>query len=150
MMVPSNDAGTDSAHPLQLFDSSGNFLGAKTITVFGSDILDAGTEANTESHSDTAFFGQTVAGTGTHPDPAGSNIHKHPDYIPNGPILTGSTVFLGNTYTFQNADFTQPGYQIAQINISLAPTVPEPSTLATLGLGAAALFGFRRFQRHRA
>ncbi len=151
MIVPSNDAffGTDSAHPLQLFDSSGNFLGPRSITVFGSDILDAGTEANTESQSDTAFFGQTVAGTGTHPDPAGSTIHKHPGYIPNGPILTGSTTFLGTTYTFQNANFTQAGYQIAQVNISLVQAVPEPATFATLGLGAFALLCFRKFQRKR-
>ncbi len=152
MIVPSNDAffGTDSAHPIQLFDSGGNFLGPKTIIFFGSDILDAGTEANTESRSDTAFFGQTVAGTGTHPDPSGSTIHKHPGYIPNGPILTGSTSFLGNTYTFQNADFTQPGYRIAQVNINLAPSVPEPGTFATVGLVAVALLGFRKFHWNRA
>jgi hypothetical protein len=117
------------------------------ITVFGSDILDAGTEANTESRSDTAFFGQAVPGTGIHPDPVSSFIRKRPGYIPNGPILSGGTVFLGNTYTFQNADFTQPGYRVAQVSIQVLP-IREPGTLSMLLLGTGIALSLRKFRRN--
>lgn len=98
MLVPSNDAffGTDSAHPIRLYDLSGRFNGGKgpiRIRFSRKDILDAGTEVNTESPADTAFFGQAVPGTGTHPD-TNPVIHRHPGFGPN--IVYGSNVYPGS------------------------------------------------------
>lgn len=102
MMIPSNDAffGTDSAHPIQLFDSHGNFNGGRGIitqTITFKDILDAGTEVDTESHPDTAFFGQSVNGTGTHPD-TNSVIHKHAAF--GAAITGGSNMYPGSQWNF--------------------------------------------------
>jgi len=102
MIIPSNDAffGTDSAHPIQLFDNKGNFNGGRGIItqrIEFNDILDAGTEVNTESHTDTAFFGQSTNGTGTHPD-TNSVIHKHGPF--GSAIITGSNMYPGSQWNF--------------------------------------------------
>ena len=98
MVVPSNDAffGTDSAHPVKLYDKNGKFNGGKgpiQFKVLRKNVLDAGTEVNTESHSDTAFFGQSVSGTGTHPDST-SVVHPHPGFGTN--IVSGFNVYPGS------------------------------------------------------
>lgn len=48
MVIPSNDAFIANLDPrgIELFDRSGNFTGARTITLYGQDIWDAGTEVN--------------------------------------------------------------------------------------------------------
>ncbi len=115
MIIPSNDAffGSDTAHPIQLF-KNGQFNGGNgpiTIPVKFSDILDAGTEVNTESAADTAFLGQAVGGTGTHPD-TNAVIHVHDPFGSN--ILNGSNMFGGKLNTFTQMNF--PG-QIALVTI---------------------------------
>jgi len=117
MIVPSNDAffGTDSAHPIQLFDSHGTFNGGQgniTRQVTFKDILDAGTELNTENHTDTAFFGQTVNGTGTHPD-TNPVIHQHGPF--GSAIVNGMNVYPGSEWNyFNNASQEGP---VAVVNI---------------------------------
>ena len=109
MVIPSNDAfvGNDDAMEHAIFDAAGNFLGAD-FTILGSEVWDAGTEVNNEVPSDTAFFGQTMPDTGPS---EGGVIANHPGFIPGGPILSSAM--------FSGADFTQPGYQIANIRIEL-------------------------------
>ncbi|MEM8667267.1 MAG: spondin domain-containing protein [Planctomycetota bacterium] len=48
MVIPSNDAFVANLDPrrYELFDSSGNFRGARQITLYAHDIYDAGTEVN--------------------------------------------------------------------------------------------------------
>ncbi len=48
MIIPSNDAFIANLNPqaIRLFDTAGNFIGPRTITIFGSQIWDAGTEVN--------------------------------------------------------------------------------------------------------
>ena len=45
MVVPSNDFFMGNATPLQIFNSNGSFKGPMTIKVFGSNIWDSDTEA---------------------------------------------------------------------------------------------------------
>jgi len=121
MILPSNDAfvGTDQA--LQLFDASGNFLGAQTVVFDGTDVYDAGTEVNTEL--DAAFLNQSGPNTGV--DENGV-ITLHPGF--NGsagnPVGEGDQNILGGT-TAPGAvidpvagDFTLPGAQIAEVHIN--------------------------------
>ncbi|ADE13480.1 conserved hypothetical protein [Nitrosococcus halophilus Nc 4] len=63
MVIPSNDAFIANANPQahELFDAEGNFIGPITFTVLGTQVRDAGTEANTET--DAAFFDQTAPNT---------------------------------------------------------------------------------------
>ncbi|MGH9584355.1 MAG: spondin domain-containing protein, partial [Bryobacteraceae bacterium] len=128
MVIPSNDAfvGNDDPTMYQVFDSSGNFVGA-SFTIAGSQVLDAGSEVNTELPMDTAFFGQTVPNTG--PDENGV-VHIHPGYKPKG---SGGIL---DDPMFANANFKASGYEIAQITVS---EVPEPSALLLFAMGACVL-----------
>lgn len=121
MIVPSNDAffGTDSTHPIRLFDDKGRFnhgLGPIQMEIDWTAIWDAGTEVNTESSTDTAFLGQTVPGTGIHPDilPV---IHAHPGF--GSLILNGSNIFPGSQLNFFNN--ANAGGQIAEVTITELP-----------------------------
>ena len=121
MLVPSNDAffGTDSAHPIRLYDADGRFNSGKgpiRIKVSRHDILDAGTEVNTESPADTAFFGQTVPGTGTHPD-TNPVIHSHPGFGLN--ILNGFNIFPGSQLNFFSR--ANSGGHVAEVTITELP-----------------------------
>ncbi|MEM6374921.1 MAG: spondin domain-containing protein [Pseudomonadota bacterium] len=121
MVLPSNDAffGTNSA--VQLFSEKGRFEGAQTLIFEGSDVLDAGTEVNTEL--DAAFINQTAPNTGVD---EGGVVTRHPGF--NGslgnPVGEGDQIILGGTNAFGQAidpveaDFTQPGAQIAAIHVN--------------------------------
>ena len=122
MILPSNDAfianGNPTAH--QLFNDAGEFTGPVSFKVYGSDVLDAGTEANTES--DAAFFNQSAPDTGEtttdvvtlHPGFNGSV--GNPDGAPQ--IILGGTGGPGISFDATAADFTTPGYQVAEFSIS--------------------------------
>ena len=78
MVIPSNDAflaTTDDPQGEQVFDADGNFLGPISITRIGADVLDAGTEANTEEGA--AFLNQTAPDQGT---PEGGTVELHPGF----------------------------------------------------------------------
>ena len=123
MVIPSNDAFFGNADPkaYPMFDASGKFLGPITIAVHGSDILDAGTEVNTELPADTAFFGQSVGDFGT-PEKGVVRVHPGFNHPATGGILKGGNQFPpgGPMNTFQNADFKLAGYEVAKITIAVA------------------------------
>jgi PEP-CTERM motif len=142
MVVPSNDFFQGNATPLQIFNSSGNFVGPITIKVYGSNVWDSDTEQQSISVGLTFIQGQTP-GSGTQ--------------ITNGaitPFLTemNSTTFLQSIVGLT----TVAGYQIshvfsaddliATINIS---SVPEPSSVVLLGLGVAGMLVAGRTVRSR-
>ena len=115
MVIPSNDAfvanGTPDAHAV--FDELGNFVGGSFV-VAGAEVRDAGTEVNDELPANTAFFGQAAPDTGV---VEGGTVQVHPGFMPagNGGILDDPM--------FAAADFTQPGYQIARITLSVTVSV---------------------------
>ena len=122
MVLPSNDAFIANGNPKrhQIFDDEGNFTGAQSFKIYGSQVKDAGTEENNES--DAAFFNQSSANTGV---TTTDNISNHIGY--NGSMGNPDATpqnFLGNTnpagFLFDEtaADFSIEGYQIAEIAIS--------------------------------
>lgn len=97
MVIPSNDAFLavpDNALADPIFDEHGNFIGPVLIERRGSDVLDAGTEVNTEE--DAAFINQTARDTGV--DENGV-VTAHPGF--NGsvgnPDATPANILGGET-----------------------------------------------------
>ncbi|MEM6481146.1 MAG: spondin domain-containing protein [Pseudomonadota bacterium] len=121
MILPSNDAFFGTNEAVQLFDSNGRFQRAETLVFDGSNVLDAGTEVNTEL--DAAFINQTANNTG---EDQNGVVTRHPGF--NGslgnPDGEGDQIILGGTNAFGQfidpvvADFTQPGAQIATVHIN--------------------------------
>ncbi|NET35143.1 MAG: PEP-CTERM sorting domain-containing protein [Cyanothece sp. SIO1E1] len=143
MLVPSNDGFFANDDPLayRIFDADGNFM-PTTITVLGTEILDAGTEVNTEDPDTTPglnqhvfFFGETEGGV----------ILPHPGFNPGGAVLTQFDSL------YPEANFLAPGYEIAKITIEEVESVPESTTAIGTSLVGALFFGLsrrRRWQRH--
>ena len=116
MVIPSNDAFLASpGNPLTdaIFDADGNFNGPLIVQRFGADVLDAGTEVNTEL--DAAFLNQTAPNTGV--DENGV-IQLHAGFngsaaLPDGtPVnILGGTTAAGTIVDAIAGDFTQNGGQ---------------------------------------
>ncbi len=124
MVLPSNDAfianGDPLAHPV--YDGAGDFIGAD-FAVTGAEVLDAGTEVNDETSTNTAFFGQATPDTG---DDEGANVDTHVGFLAAAPgTILGDPMFV-------NADFKALDYQ--SLSVALSEGAP-----ATLGSGQAAV-----------
>lgn len=127
MVIPSNDAFlASSGNPLTdpIFSSDGSFLGPIEVLRFGRDVLDAGTEVNTES--DAAFLNQTGPNTGVTENGV-VTLHEgfngsegNPDGTPVN-IFDGTTA-AGTVTTLEGGDFTANGGsgQVLQILIDQA------------------------------
>ncbi|VAW45658.1 Alkaline phosphatase [hydrothermal vent metagenome] len=122
MIIPSNDAfisnGSPTAH--RLFDDNGTFIGPISFSVYGSAVLDAGTEDNTEV--DAAFLNQTGPDTGV---TSGDVITIHPGFNgsesnPNAtPVnILGGTGASGDVIDATAGDFSRAGAKIAEFRIS--------------------------------
>jgi len=109
MVLPSNDFfvsnGAPTAH--MIVDEDGNFEGAEII-VWGSSVLDAGTEVNDELPENTAFFGQAEPDTGVNENGVVTLATGFKDASEDG-ILADPI--------FSNADFTVSGYQVMNVKI---------------------------------
>jgi len=128
MILPSNDAfvGNDDPMAYQLFNDAGEFNGPISFVVYGSQVLDAGTEENTES--DVAFLNQTAPNTGVTTNDV---IAAHPGF--NGsagnpaatPVnILGATLPPGTTLDPMTGDFTAGLTPIMRITLqSTATTV---------------------------
>ncbi|MFK7944571.1 MAG: spondin domain-containing protein [Paracoccaceae bacterium] len=127
MVIPSNDAFLASpGNPLTdaIFDADGNFT-PLTITRTGADVLDAGTEVNTET--DAAFLNQTAANTGVDQDGV-VNQHQGFNGSEGAPIeILGGTNAFGQFIDPEVADFTLPGAQIAEVHINTVVTIDGTS-----------------------
>lgn len=90
MVIPSNDAFVANLNPTfyELFDSRGNFKGARQITIYGRHVLDAGTEIN-----DPVGGAAYSTGGGVGADEGGV-IHSHAgldEFVGTG-VPTGETL----------------------------------------------------------
>ena len=124
MLLPSNDAfiGNDNPMAYPIFDDSGSFAGPVRVKVYGNNVWDAGTEANTES--DAAFFDQSAPDTG---EATTDLIALHPGFNgsqgnPNGSpqVFLGGTNGPGISFDETAADFSIPGSPVAEIRLSRA------------------------------
>ncbi|MEL7078389.1 MAG: spondin domain-containing protein [Cyanobacteria bacterium J06582_2] len=146
MIIPSNDAFLavpDDALADPIFDEHGNFIGPIVIERRGSDVLDAGTEENTEE--DAAFLNQTAPNTGVdengvvtfHPGFNGSV--GNPDATPVN-ILGGETV-SGAVIDPLVGDFTANDDLMLQIVIEQVSVASGGDDLLNGGAGNDILTG---------
>lgn len=114
MVVPSNDAFIANLDPqaYELFDAAGNFLGPRTITIFGSQVWDAGTEVN-DVAGGAAF--STLGGVSADENGVVTRHAGLDDFIGTGQP-TGED--LGTAFTQQTP--------IARITVSLASNPSSP------------------------
>ena len=132
MVVPTNDLFVGNGNGIEVFDAAGDFVGPFTITIFGSQVWDAGTEVNNADNG--AAFLQGIDGTAG--DVEGGNVSlffSDPDADSYLDSLLGRT--------------TAPGFDIASTfgrdtAIARITVVPAPGAVAALG--AAGVFGLRR------
>ncbi len=131
LLHPANDAMVANEDPYQIevFDSQGRFRGPLLVNVHGNRVVDLGLCGNNESqlaNLDVANFSAQACTpeNGTvrlHPGLNGS--HRNPDGQPQR-VLGGSTSYLSpgspghSFYDPVDADFSRPGYRIAQLQIS--------------------------------
>ena len=140
MVIPSNDAfiGNDDPFAYQIFDAAGEFAGPLTISIFGGDIWDAGTEVNFENGSgEGAAFAVNggPAGSGT-PENGVIALAGNVDY------LFGTSIPTGGTIGSVPGNFTLLG----TIDGDLAP-VPLPAGMPLLLAGLGGLAFMKRRKR---
>jgi hypothetical protein len=111
MLIPSNDAFIGNDDPIEIFDEEGNFVADDEILVLGNQVLDAGTEVNTESPLDVPLTPETVGLGG--PDENGV-VTRHQGLRPLG---SGGLLDFGDGILAE-ADFTTPGFQVARITVN--------------------------------
>jgi hypothetical protein len=131
MVIPSNDAFFANDNPMaySIFDAAGNYTGPVTINITGSDIWDAGTEANDAMGAAFSALG------GTSSDEV-ATIGPHPgldNFIGTG-TANGETILSAF-----NADSA-----IARITVT---QVPEPSSFGLISMAALSLLGLARRRR---
>ena len=124
MVIPSNDAfvGNDDAMAYQLFNDDGEFNGPMSFVVYGNQVYDAGTEANTETEA--AFLNQMAPNTGTATQD-GISMHMgfngsmgNPDGTPVN--FLGATLPPGTMLNAPAGDFTYPGHAMMRVTIQMA------------------------------
>ena len=121
MVIPSNDAFVANGEPRQfeVFDAEGLFKPLH-LRVTGGMVLDAGTEANTES--DAAFLNQTAANTGMN---EALGVRLHPGFNgslanPTGSprLILGGTNAAGAPIDAQLADFSRGNPNLVEITVT--------------------------------
>lgn len=136
MIIPTNDTFFGNDNPLahQVFDANGNINDASgifTIQIFAEDLYDAGTEDNTAAGLP---FATNAGATAT--DTAGGLIAQAGDLSEFSGLTTPSGITITN--------LVQPGQLVATIQVSRVAAVPEPSSLAVVGLGLGGMLLRRR------
>ena len=155
MVIPSNDAFIANLNPtaIELFDTSGAFLGPRTIVVYGSDIYDAGTEVNDPTGGAAFSVGGGVSddengvianhagldsfvGTGL---PTGENLAK--SFGPNTPIARITISRLGQPAQAIDSHGPRTQFHSTDINAQagqheIVVTYSDPSGIDLTSIGA--------------
>ena len=144
MVIPSNDAFVANGDPMahRIFSDAGVFM-PSTIVVAGADVLDAGTEVNDETATNTAFFGQMAPNTG---DDENGTVEDHVGFITAGPILSDA-MFAGadfnviDPYTVLEIDIADATADIAEPTGNAVATLDEANGMLTVNIAVGNLTG---------
>lgn len=131
MVVPSNDLFLGNQNGLALFDSSGNFLGPQTITIFGRNVWDAGTEVNDVNDHPAFIQGQDPHG-GTDEHGTIGLFLDRPDSAAYLASILGKTTAAN----YEITSLLSSDVAVASISFQVVPEVPSMmmSALPVLGL----------------
>lgn len=131
MVVPSTDffLGNDSPTEHQVFDASGNLL-IDSIVLTASDIWDAGSE--TEDPANAAFL---VVGTNAQRVDEDGVVHFN-----FSELSAYDGLETAEGYTFDSS-LLSAGTGVLRISFEV---IPEPTTIALVGMGVLGLCGMRR------
>jgi hypothetical protein len=140
MVVPSNDFFMGNATPLQIFNANGSFKGPMTIQIFGSNVWDSDTEAQSLTTALTFIAGQTPG--------SGMQITngKITSVLPNSAAFLNSINGLTTAAGYTITNVPTSGQLIATIQIS---SVPEPASIALFGMGVLGVLLASRSVRSR-
>lgn len=113
MVLPSNDAFVANGDPEAnlLVDRRGRTRQFR-VQILGENVLDGGTEVNTEGPDDTAFLNQVGPDVGI---PENGVVVQHPGF---NPAQTDPFPNVLGTPRFANADFTADRYRVADVQVS--------------------------------
>ncbi|MEL6242262.1 MAG: spondin domain-containing protein [Pseudomonadota bacterium] len=139
MVLPSNDTFIGSDDPIQLFDSSGNFLGDQIIEVTREQTYDAGTEVN--GLTGAAFLANEDISLGDAENGIITPVQDLTEFA-GQELVTGDILGDATLLDFFS-DTSNPSF--VTISISEVNPIPLPAS-APLLLAALGLMGWRRFK----
>jgi hypothetical protein len=146
MVVPSNDFFMANASALQIFGTSGNFLGTQTIQVYGANVWDADTEVTDVNNGPAFIAGQNaLLGTQITGGAITSVLSEPTTSATYYNEFNGATTAAG--YQLDTSSFA-PGELVATITIT-SSAVPEPASVLLLGVGAIGFLAASKVIRSR-
>lgn len=139
MVVPSNDLFLGNQNGLALFDSSGNFLGPQTITIFGRNVWDAGTEVNDVNDHPAFIQGQDPHG-GTDEHGTIGLFLDRPDSAAYLASILGKTTAAN----YEITSLLSSDVAVASISFQVVPEVPSMAMSALPVLGLCCFWIYKR------
>ncbi len=125
MFIPTNDAFFGNDDLIRIFDDAGNFTGPVTIEIFGSDVVDAGTEVNNASGAAGFSLGFDGSGSGDSTDDPTGVAGPHPGFD----NLVGLQTAAGTTIGSNGSGGITADEPLARVTIDLGAPINTVSAV---------------------
>lgn len=142
MVVPSNDFFLGNQSGLALFDANGNFLGPQTITIFGRNVWDAGTEVNDVTNHPAFIQGQDPHGGADEHGTIGLFLDR-----PDSAAYLASILGKTTSANYEITSLLSSDVAIASISFQVVPEVPSMTMSALPVLGLCCFWIYRRKEK---
>jgi len=142
MIVPSNDLFVANQSGIALFDGSGQFLGPQTITLYGRNVWDAGTEVNNVNDHPAFIQGQDPHG-GTDEHGTIGLFLDRPDSAAYLASILGKTTAAN----YEITSVLSSDVAIASISFQVVPESSSVMMVACGMLGLGSLWCLKRIRK---
>ncbi len=132
MFIPTNDAFFGNDDLIQIFDADGNFTGPVTIDIYGSDIVDAGTEVNNALGAAGFSLGFDGEGSGESTDDPTGVAGPHAGFD----NLIGLQTAAGTTIGSDGSGAVADDELLARVTIDLGAAINTQSAVGPLFEGS--------------